>query len=126
MNTYLVDVGWRGDRHAIDRFVSLAEPHITNGVVQFQIDEGELGSDRLGIEFSYMQHRDAARLWSRLIDWLCDQKLCCDERREDLVEWPCVVEHESRRWLREISHVKVVLNAGAPVAAKAYLSVTPL
>lgn len=99
--------------------------------IQFDLLPGAV--PRVGVEIP-CQHRVAAeriRRFGAVLDGLVRDDLSAAAKRDALLAWPGLELLEPRRpgWrgmlIREISHLKVVYQPGAPWRAKAYVSVTP-
>lgn len=137
----LTRLGWAGDRTALgDLIASLA---LRAERVDLDLDLGDEVGPRIGLEcYPGSDDAVAARL-SALTDWLLARELCSTQQAAALVRYQGLTHPRAvstpwpASWLtvarargdayescvcRWVHHVKLVFEAGAPRAAKAYLA----
>jgi hypothetical protein len=121
---YLHGIGWRADDDALERCLARYEP--PSGFVQVDFDVADAVRPRLGL--AYRPERPEG--WVALLDRLVTDGLCAGSRRDALLAWPGEVTRRLEgygfpcRMARENSHVKLSVEPGRPLEAKAYFSVS--
>jgi hypothetical protein len=93
---------------------------------------------RIGIEGSFPRRPEREPRWRDLFDRLVDRGLCTPEKREAVFAWPGYDSFWTAtgrwpeeagiqtRYVRGLSHVKVVCRPGRATEAKVYLTLGPL
>lgn len=121
---YLSAIGWSAADDTLDRCLARYEP--PRGWAQVDFDVTDSIQPRLGLGYRPVD----AHAWAELLDRLVADGRCAAPKRDALLAWgggvtrrlegygfPCRME-------REVSHVKLSVEAGRPLEAKAYFSVS--
>lgn len=141
---YLGRLGWPGSPGELDALIGELAPFVDRVNIDLDIP-GSL-SPKLGVECSlFPKHSpDSPRRWRALLDYAVRRGLCMPSKADALLRFPgeATESSDAARWpesLRQLSrlmgarylsvltrglhHLKIVYKAGAPLRAKAYLSV---
>jgi len=138
----LVTLGWPGSVEKLEDCLSglleLAD------CVGLDIDVGESISPKVGIELGFGRRILPAQgkeheKWVRLFDALVSAHLCLVAKRDALVGWPGgarLTTNYDLQWkgfrlsdypiYRALSHIKIVIEPGQPLSAKAYFGFIPV
>jgi len=125
---YVSSVGWKGRAKELESLIFSLGGYADRHSINFDLDEHGIG--KVGIEFGIPQEQALTSdpRWEMILDFLVKQGWCRKEKRNSLLAWPkpvTLTSGDSRpfRLRRFISHVKLSLEAGRSVAAKAYVGV---
>jgi hypothetical protein len=123
---YVSSVGWKGSAKVLESLIfslgGYADRHSVN------LDLHEQGIGKVGIEFGIPQEHALTSdpRWEGFLDLLVKQGWCRREKRDALLAWPkplTLMPADSKPIVmrRFISHVKMSIDAGTRVTAKAYV-----
>jgi hypothetical protein len=140
---YLARVGWRGAPTELTSLLARVDGQVER--MALSLDVGAAVLPKVGVECHLAEslyEPDTAR-WATLLDSLVAQGLCLPAKREALLAWLGHTQFRSRPdtlpgnlralsdslgpqtlpvFLRRINHLKLVLQPGQPLEAKAYLA----
>lgn len=136
----LDDLNWTGDRAAAESVFNRLIDEVD--LVTVALDLSSEWLPGIGFEAFLNAQPAVDPRWQRLLDWLCEQALCTSHERQALLQFPgrtmpgpsgspwpaswlvaaalAPPDHLPIFW-RELSHIKVTLNAVGQLTAKAYL-----
>lgn len=117
---YLKAVGWTGERSRLTSLLDELSPFTGSFALDLDLLEGEIGP-KIGLECGLSKGGDAAE-WTPFLDYLVAQKLCLPGKRDGLLHY-LSAGNGADEIECGLHHVKVVLQEGKPLQAKAYLSV---
>ncbi len=138
---YLAQIGWEGPGHELGPLVERLAGDADH--VALAVDVGERVFPMVGVEF-HIEGETARRRarWERFLRRLVDEGHCVPAKGDAVLAWPGHLHARSAAgawpgnlralaeaagpdvlstFLRQVSHVKVVYEAGRPLQAKAYL-----
>lgn len=138
---YLAAIGWEGPREELDSVLARLADDADH--VALAVDVGERVFSTIGVEF-HIEGETARRKvrWKRFLERLVAEGHCVPAKRDAVLAWLGHLHARSapEAWprnlralsamagpdvlstfLRQVSHVKVVYDAGRPLQAKAYL-----
>ncbi|WP_226994376.1 hypothetical protein [Myxococcus hansupus] len=129
---YLERIGWKGPLDEVRQHLAALAPHAD--FMGLHLDVGEQLYPQLGLEPGFVAGPWARQphlepRWHRQFEQLVGLGLCTPAKREALLRWvghqraPAGSRDEDLVLLRGLSHMKVVLRAGAPAQAKAYFGI---
>ncbi|MCP3101655.1 hypothetical protein LZ198_22515 [Myxococcus sp. K15C18031901] len=129
---YLERIGWKGPLDEVRHLLEVLAPHAD--LMGLHLDVGEQLYPQLGLEPGFVAGPWARQphlepRWHRQFEQLVRLGLCTPAKREALMRWvghqraPVGSRDEDLVLLRGLSHMKVVLRAGAPSQAKAYFGI---
>ncbi len=123
---YVSSVGWKGRAKDIESLIFALGGYADRHSINFDLDERGIG--KVGIEYGIPQEHALTSdpRWEMILDFLVKQGWCHHQKRDALLAWPkplTLMSGDSRPLLmrRFISHVKLSLEVGRRVAAKAYV-----
>lgn len=125
---YVDDIAVDGLAGRVDRILDRYGDEEPAAMLQFEIN-ADVPIGAVGVEFPDRSD-DGARLAS-LLERFVEDALCESDRADAVAAWTS--EYRSRRevsgwpcWIaQDVSHLKVTVRENGPLAAKAYLTVTP-
>jgi hypothetical protein len=122
--SWLQEIGWPGERCHWDLALAALGPGWSQ--LQIHLDVGETVRPDLGVEFFLTEPPTRTRRWQKFIQRLVEMGVA-DERCAAVPEWigEEAVRLPGETWLSRIqrqSMIKLVLDAGGGLSAKAYLS----
>lgn len=121
---YLAAIAWPGDMAQVRAWLPAWQVGLD--VAGFQLDVGEAVAPNLGMEFYLPSSPKVDARWAPLFDRLAGSGLCTREKVEAIALWPGTSIDPVRGCrVEKILLVKVALDRGGAVAAKAYLAFTP-
>jgi hypothetical protein len=123
---YVSSVGWKGRSKELESLIFALGGYADRHSINFDLDEQGIG--KVGIEFAIPQEHALTSdpRWEIILDFLVKQGWCRKEKRDSLLSWPkllTLAHGDSKPFLlrRFISHIKLSLEDGRRVAAKAYV-----
>jgi hypothetical protein len=139
---YLDRLGWAGERFRLQNLLGQLEGMVDRLALDLDVTRSVL--PKIGLE-CYLSWNDGARGqgWSRFLDFLVDSDIALEPKckallcypglldfRVDGARWPASLRRASEFFgsaaisvfLRSIHHVKLVVEPGQPIEAKAYLA----
>jgi hypothetical protein len=136
VGTYLSSLSWPGDAGEIagvcERYGAQPDGAIRSATA-IQFEMGPALAPRIGVEFSsfHLSEQERREDWAWLLELLVRDGLCSKRKRDDLLSWPRTSQQKLTfaSWpctlVNELSHVKIAVQPGKPLEAKAYLTVEP-
>lgn len=123
---YVSSVGWKGRPKDLESIIFSLAGYADRHSINFDLDEHGVG--KIGIEFGIPQENalNSDPRWETILDFLVTQGSCRREKRNALLAWPkplTLMLDDSKPILmrRFISHIKLSLETGRRVEAKAYV-----
>jgi hypothetical protein len=124
---YLLRIGWQGDASMLRDLLTTLGSLVDN--LGLDADVSSVIGDRIGIECRFDQWQQPAQepRWQRFLDHLVSIKVCTSAKRDALLAWPSTSYHRfpedrlPRVLIRALNHIKIVVEPGKPLEAKAYL-----
>ena len=123
---YVCSVGWKGRAKELESLIFSLGGYADRHSINFDLNRQGIG--KIGIEFGIPQEHSQSSdpRWEMILDFLVKQGWCRKEKRDGLLAWPkpltlMVDDSRSIPMRRFISHVKLSLEAGRRVVAKAYV-----
>jgi hypothetical protein len=120
MPSYLEAVGWTGEWLRLTSLIDELTPFTESFSLDLDLLEGKIGP-KIGLECGLQKDSNAAE-WTPFLDYLVARGLCLPGKRDGLLHY-LAAGNGADGIERGLHHVKVVLQAGKPLQAKAYLSV---
>ena len=141
---YLHALGWSEEDDKYQRLVEEIQTKAERYVLSFDVTADGIGP-RIGLECSFEESRyHEETRWKELFDYLVEKEMCLPEKRDVLLQYPGVEDHDdfsgavmkpiasvsqhldeisSGSLVRYISHIKIVNVPGQPLESKAYPAV---
>jgi hypothetical protein len=141
---YLHALGWSKEDNEFQRLVEEIKTKAERFVLSFDVTADGIGP-RIGLECSFEESRyHEETRWKQLFDYLVEKGMCLPEKRDILLQYPGVEDHDdfsgavmkpiasvsqhldeifSDSLVRYMSHIKIVYVPGQPLESKAYPAV---
>ena len=127
IQTYLQGLDWPGDHRTLHEALGLAEGRAAR--IGLAVDAGSELSPKLGVEVHFSEDKLPRRPypWEGILDALVARGLCLPAKRDAILRYPGLVEVQQdglgckSMLLKQISHLKIVIDSDRITAAKAYL-----
>jgi hypothetical protein len=121
---YLEAAGWTGEWARLRTLVNESSRSIASFALNLDLFEGQIGP-RIGLECG-LPKGSAAADWTPFLDYLVAVGWCLPGKRDGLLRYLASGNGAAGNAAgieRGLHHIKVVLQAGQPLQAKAYLSI---
>jgi hypothetical protein len=125
---YISSVGRKGRAKELESLIFSLGGYADRHTINFDLEEHGIG--KVGIEFGIPQEQAPTSdpRWEMILEFLVKQGWCRKEKRDALLAWPkpvTLTSGDSKPVLmgRFISHIKLSIETGLRVAAKAYVGV---
>lgn len=117
---YLQEIGWNGDKIALEQWLKELEPYCGGKkfILDFDIESTGI-SEKIGINFGTIRSNSkTVRKW---LSFLEEKNLCLSEKREDILRFIETFPSHTPFLQNDISHFKLPFQQGKITKAKAYL-----